>query len=122
MDKLYQYCVFFLGINAPIRFEYREKIWKGAAGVHWAMVYGNGKIKYHVIKISSSLANSSDTCRYFDSVLAHEFVHAWQAEYKPWKKKSHNKYFQDMAMKLEKFLNSEGFDIKGIYIPEHDKH
>ena len=119
MTDLFQYCIFFLGLNSPVRFEYREKIWKGNTGVHWALIYDTGEVKEHIIKASSLHMVSNDN-RSFESVLAHEFVHAWQAEYKRWKKKSHNKDFQNMAKKLQEFLTEEGFDIQDIYLPEVD--
>lgn len=121
MDKLFQYCIYFLSINAPVRFEFRQRIWKGNAGVHWATIKDNGKIKEHIIKVSSLQMYNGDNGRDFNSVVAHEFVHAWQAEYKPWKKKSHNKDFVDMAGKLQKFLVNMDVEIGDIYIKEYDK-
>ena len=116
MYKLFETCKVFLGIQKPIHFELRARIYKNSAGVHWANKKGDTILK-HVIKISYNQITDE---RNFETVLAHEFVHAWQAEYKPFKKIAHNKTFANKAMELETFLLGEGFDVKDIFRADLD--
>jgi hypothetical protein len=118
MFELFETCRVFLNIEKPIHLDIRPKIWKDAAGAHWGMVFPDKKIKNHVIKICY---NGLCEDRSFNTVLAHEFVHAWQMENKPWRKKAHTKTFIDKAKELETFLIGEGFKVKDIYNPELDK-
>jgi hypothetical protein len=118
MFELFETCRVFLNIEKPIHLDIRPRIWKGSAGVHWVMLFDNKKIKNHVIKISyNGLCEERD----FNTVLAHEFVHAWQMEHKPWKKNAHNKTFANKAKELETFLIGEGFKVKDIFNPDIDK-
>jgi hypothetical protein len=117
MHKLFDTCRVFLDIKKPIHFEFRERIYKNCAGVHWTNTKGDKIIK-HIIKISYNQLNEE---RNFETVLAHEFVHAWQAEYKPFKKVAHNKTFVNRAKELETFLSIQGFKVKDIFNPDIDK-
>lgn len=119
MIKLIQACTELLEIKSPVRIEFRDRIYKNSAGVHWAMVTDKNKVKYHVIK--ASLPQIADSMRNLETIIAHEFVHAWQAEYKPIKKKMHTITFARKAQYLQHSLKKLGFKLNPIYMPDHDK-
>lgn len=119
MDKLIHACVAYLEIQRPIdiRFVTRLK-YKGWHAYHTTLNKGD-KILKHVIKVS--LAATFDSRRDVDTVIAHEFVHAWQAEYAP-KSAMHGKVFAEKAFELRARLITDGFDIgEDIYDAEIDK-
>lgn len=55
-----------------------------------------------------------DNSREFDTLLAHELIHAWQEENK--KQEIHGPYFIKYARKMEKHFN-----LREIYIPGVDE-
>lgn len=119
MDKLIHACIAYLEIKRPIdiRFVTRLK-YKGWHAYHTTLNKGD-KILKHVIKVS--LAATFDSRRDVDTVIAHEFVHAWQAEYAP-KSAMHGKVFAEKAFELRARLITDGFDIgEDIYDAEIDK-
>ena len=54
-----------------------------------------------------------DNSRDFETLLAHELIHAWQEENK--KSETHGEYFIKYAKKMEK-----EFNLREIYIPDID--
>jgi hypothetical protein len=116
MDKLIGFCTFFLGIQNPVEVRIRETLKiKDARAYHVSWAKGN-KITRHVIYI-----NMQDDARDIETICAHEFVHAWQAEYAP-KSKTHGKLFANKCAELREFLISEGFNIRDdIYCKKTDK-
>ena len=54
-----------------------------------------------------------DNSRDFETLLAHELIHAWQEENKKWE--THGEYFIKYAKKMEK-----EFNLKEIYIEGTD--
>lgn len=119
MDKLIHACIAYLEIKRPvdIRFVTRLK-YKDWHACHTTLNKGD-KILKHVIKVS--LAATFGSRRDADTVIAHEFVHAWQAEYAP-KSAMHGKVFADKAFELRAKLIEDGFDIaEDIYDAEVDQ-
>jgi hypothetical protein len=112
-------CKEILKIQNPVEIVLRDRIYKGYLGVHWIEVKDSGKIKCHIIKIS--LKGLEKDYRDFQTILAHEFIHAWQAEYKPFKKIAHNPTFRRMSKFLENELADRGYVVSGIYLPKTDK-
>ena len=117
MLELFDTCRSFLKIKKPVEFTLKPRIYRNCTGVHWAEVK-DGKVLKHIIRISYS--RLAEDLRQFNTVLAHEFVHAWQAEYRPIRKKAHNKSFVKKALELEKYLIAMEFDVKDLYIPNID--
>ena len=112
MERLIKYSREYLDIKKPIRIEIKNRIYKNSAGVHWVDRLDNGKIKCHIIKVS---LNQISEDRNMNTVIAHEFVHAWQAEHKPFKKIAHNNTFQNKAKDFQRYLHRIGFDIQPLY-------
>lgn len=118
MLELITACKTYLKLKYPVRIEFKDRIWKNNLGVHWA-VYSGDKIKCHIINLSlNQLLNDT---RGVNEVLAHEFVHAWQAEYKPVRKKFHTPSFVKKAKELQGFLNYMGIRVNDLYLPDVDK-
>lgn len=68
-----------------------------------------GKITCHVIRIYNN-ADSRDSL----TLLAHELIHAWQAENN--KDEIHGPYFVRLARKMEK-----KFNLREVYLPGIDE-
>jgi len=66
-----------------------------------------GKLSEH--RITIYLKNAS---RDFDTLVAHELIHAWQEENK--KKEIHGKYFKALAKDMELEYGLEKIYIKGV--------
>jgi len=118
MFELITVCKTYLKLKYPVRIEFKNKIWKNCLGVHWTECSGD-KIKCHIIKLS--LNQLTYDIRGVNEVLAHEFVHAWQAEYRPIRKKYHTPSFAKKAKELQEFLNHMGIEVNDIYLPDIDK-
>jgi hypothetical protein len=110
-------CKSYLKIKHPVTIIFKDRIWKNSLGVHWAEVKDNA-IKCHIIKLS--LKQLPDDTRNINTVLAHEFVHAWQAEYRPIRKKVHNPSFIKKAKDLQGFLGYMGYPVTDLYLPDTD--
>ncbi len=119
MLELITYCKAYLNISKPVRIELKDRIYRNYTGVSWTNYASDGSIKCHVIKVS--LKRLFDDARGMNEIIAHEFVHVWQAEHKPIKKKYHTPSYIKKANSLRKFLNSSGFNIGQLYYPNVDK-
>lgn len=117
MENLIAACIAFLNIKCPVDIRLKSNLAKkysNCRALYYSWTKHDKPIK-HIIQVQLS-----DDSRNLDTIIAHEFVHAWQAEYRP-KSKVHGKSFQDMALNLRGFLCAEGFDISDdIYCPESD--
>lgn len=118
IEKLIAHCIKYLEIKANVEVKFRTKFprnMKGTRAYHNAWVRNN-KVIRHVIQLLMI-----EDARDAETVIAHEFVHAWQDEYAP-KSAVHGVKFQVMATRLREYLNENGFNIKeAIYCPEMDK-
>ncbi len=68
-----------------------------------------GKLKNHNITIWFC-----DNTRDFDTLVAHELIHAWQEENKKWE--THGPAFIKCARKMEK-----EFGLREVYLPDVDE-
>lgn len=104
-----------LGIKKPWDIRIKSKPDpSGYAAAYCEQHFRKGEIVKHIITIY--IPNMESSHYILDSVIAHEFIHAWQAEnniLNP--KKYHNDQFVDMAKKLKRKLG-----IPGIYSKETD--
>lgn len=116
MNKLIAACVKFLDIRRPYRVSIQSSLKnKDWFGYCTAVIDDNGKILRHTIAITME-----DMDKYhLNTILAHEFVHAWQFENNIGGK-NHNKRFQSKAAKLQDYLIGAGFDIGELYRPDID--
>jgi len=109
MKSLYEY-IKYLGLKKPVNLKIvtRKNRW---ADAEYEPEYSDktGKLKEHKITIYFK-ENSRD----FETLLAHELIHAWQEENK--KSETHGKFFIKYAKKMEK-----DFNLKEIYIDGVDE-
>lgn len=108
MKNLYEY-IKFLGLKKPVnlRIITRKNKW---ADAEYEPDYSDktGKLKQHLITVYYK-----DNTRDFETLIAHELIHAWQEENKA--QETHGKHFIKYARKMEKH-----FGLSEIYIPDID--
>lgn len=97
-----------LNLKLPIKFVLEEKD-NSTAGYYIPLYSKKGIIRKHKIFI-----NMLDGGRSFESLIAHEMIHAWQEENR--KKDCHGKSFIKMSQHIQNVLK-----IEGIFDPECDK-
>jgi hypothetical protein len=99
----------FLNIKLPYKIILRENKYKGGMAWHTALVR-KGKLIGHKIEVT---LDTTKDLRDTDTLIIHEFIHAWQAEngYTD----IHGKSFRRMARKVEKV-----FEIPNIYLKKYD--
>lgn len=105
MENLFNLCKKYLKITKPVVIKMSDLYLKYRA-THTYWVNTKGDIKRHVINIAIC-----EDGRNINTIIAHEFVHAWQAEHNP-KSETHGKEFAKKARLLRKYLNRRGFDIQ----------
>ncbi len=71
-------------------------------------------------RITINIATAQEWREDVLSVIAHEFVHAWQTEKHP-KSKEHGRTFQRKATQLRAALKILGFNLAPLYLPDTDK-
>jgi hypothetical protein len=99
----------FLGLKKPVDLRVVSRYEK-TADAYYEPVYSlSGKLKRHKITIYLI-----DACRGFETLLAHELIHAWQEETRK-TKKMHGRAFRKCAKKMEL-----EFNLKELYIPGVD--
>jgi len=98
----------FLEIEKPYKIVLKPTL-KGSAAEYYAMVR-KGKLVSHLIRVS--ISNLKGDIRDLNTLVVHEFIHAWQEE--KGLTEIHGPEFRKMARKLEKFLNMENIYIKGV--------
>jgi hypothetical protein len=107
MKNLFDY-INYLQLQKPVVIRLVTKPYKKADAEYRPRYSNSGKLKSHDIWVY--LTNNT---REFNSLLAHELIHAWQAENNV--TEIHGKYFQKYAKKMEK-----DFLLQNIYIPNID--
>ena len=107
MDKLYEY-INFLGLKKPVKIKIVTKPYIHADAEYLPLYNSKGKLKSHKIWIYTI-----NNTREFNTLLAHELIHAWQEEKQ--KTEIHGKHFIKYARKMETH-----FKLKEIYIPNID--
>jgi hypothetical protein len=97
----------FLEIQKPYKIVLKPTL-KGNAAEYYAMMR-KGRLVSHLIRVS--INNLKGDVRDLDTLLAHEFIHAWQQENSI--NEIHGPEFRRMARKLGKHLNLDDIYIKG---------
>lgn len=110
--RLINNIVGFLDLEKPFRIVIKPTIDKYTAA-EYISLYRKNKLIQHRITIAVSEFSDSNG-RSFESLIAHEFVHAWQEEWVK-ERKHHGKHFIKMARALETELG-----LSDIYIPGID--
>ena len=108
MKSLYEY-IKFLGLKKPVNLRIVTRK-NRFADAEYEPEFSDktGKLKEHKITIFLK-----DNSRDFETLLAHELIHAWQEEHK--KTETHGKFFIKYAKKME-----EQFNLTEIYLPDVD--
>lgn len=90
-----------LKLKKPVDLQFRFCQSSDYDAEYWPKMRGNGKIKRHIIRFYVCADQSFE--RPFNTLLAHELIHAWQAENDV--TDIHGQLFQEWACKLEKDFN-----------------
>jgi hypothetical protein len=107
MHDLIAKTIGFLNIQKPYKIVIKPKL-KDNRGEYFAM-YRKGKLVSHLIRIS--LHNMQYELRSLDTLIVHEFIHAWQEE--KGITDIHGPEFQTMAKFLGHHLKLESIYLKG---------
>lgn len=101
----------YLGLKCPYTIKLKSKESRDTAA-YWTMVNDHGILDYHLIHIyMGNLRYKGE--RDLETLIAHELIHAWQAENNL--DEIHGPGFIKIAAKM-----SEKFELPRIYIPEVD--
>ena len=101
----------YLGIKKPVDILLKDSERKDATAFHEPIFSDVGKLKRHRITVYARNLNKSE--RSIETLLAHELIHAWQAENGA--TDIHGASFAKMARPM-----SERFGLPDIYIPSVD--
>lgn len=99
----------YLGLKKPVTIRVLPKSNKWADAEYEAEYTEKGKLLEHIITIYTKGLQ-----RDFNTLVAHELIHAWQEENK--KSETHGKYFRKYARKME-----TDFGLSRVYDPEVDE-
>lgn len=100
-----------LQIQKPYKIILKPKLTTGNAAEYYAL-YRKQKLSSHIIRINLGTLENDTRC--INTLVVHEFIHAWQEE--TGLTEVHGKYFKGMA----KILSAE-FDLPLLYIKGVDK-
>jgi hypothetical protein len=114
----------WMKLECPIKYEFRPNSHKWMRAYHQAQINSKGKIKHH--KIVIYMGDFQDETRNLMTLICHELIHAWQAEYIQAGKfentiETHGLEFQFAAAFMKDWVNSQQITgIGKIYDPELD--
>lgn len=97
----------YLQLQKPVVIRLITKPYKKADAEYRPRYNNRGKLKSHDIWVY--LCGNTRT---FKTLLAHELIHAWQAENS--KTEIHGKYFRKYAKKMEKHFKLQDIYIRNI--------
>jgi hypothetical protein len=101
----------FLKLKKPVDIQFRFCKLSEYDAEYWPKMRDNGKIKRHIIRFY--VCSDLDFERDFNTLLAHELIHAYQAE--RGLTEIHGKHFKRLAEKM-----SKRFALNNIYNSELD--
>ena len=107
MQNLYKY-IKFLGLKKPVNLRIVTRLNRFADAEYEPIYSDSGKLEEHEITVYFK-----NNARDFETLVAHELIHAWQEEHK--KSETHGKFFIKYARKMEK-----EFNLNEIYIEKVD--
>lgn len=102
----------YLRLRIPYKIVIKPYL-KGGNSAEYYEMRRKGKLTQHLIRVNMRNLYE-DNARSFESLLVHEFIHAWQAENEILEA-DHGPEFVRIAQELEYHWN-----IPGIYIPGTD--
>jgi hypothetical protein len=107
MQNLNDY-IKFLGLTKPVVVRINSRSHMAWDGYYLPRYNGKGKLTEHRITLYLQ-----DQSRDFNTILAHELIHAWQEEHN--KTECHGWHFKRIAKKMGKH-----FDLSSVYIKGTD--
>ena len=99
----------YLGLKKPVTIRVLPKSNKWADADYEAEYSEKGKLLEHIITVYTKGLQ-----RDFNTLIAHELIHAWQAENN--KDEIHGPYFVKLAKKME-----TKFGLREVYLPGIDE-
>lgn len=110
MQNLNDY-IKFLGLTKPVTVRVKTGKTKKSYDALYQARYSDktGKLLGHCVTIYTQ-----DSSRDFDTLLAHELIHAWQEE--QGKTEIHGKHFKKYAKKMNEYFGLQEIYIKGVDI------
>ena len=99
----------YLKLKRPVQLTVINHASKSCDAEYETEYYDNGKIARHLITIYNNPYS-----RDFNTLVAHELIHAWQAENN--KDEIHGPYFVRLARKME-----TKFNLREVYLPGIDE-
>lgn len=119
LHNLIHDCIHFLDLSRKYEIILKDKTKKTHTAKYEALYNDHGKLVKHLITIYVGNIFKTPGERNIETLLAHEFVHAWQEEFG--KEDIHGDSFIEMAGQLQNWLLELGYDNIGpIYCPETD--
>jgi hypothetical protein len=107
MQNLHEY-IKFLGLTKPVVVRVKTRANKHYDGFYIARYSDRtGKLLEHRITI-----HVTKNARAFDTLLAHELIHAWQEENK--KTEIHGKHFKRLAKAMGEHFGIDEIYLKGV--------
>lgn len=103
----------YVGLKRPFEIQLRNTEKDSATAEYWALVTEKGKIKRHIIRVYLRNIWENSLERDLETIIAHEFIHAWQQEMGH--EDTHGNSFRQMAD-----IMSAYFGLPNIYNPELD--
>jgi hypothetical protein len=106
--KTLQQFIEYLDLKKPVVLKVNTRSHKAMDGCYVPRYSDKtGKLTEHRITIYTK-----DTYRDFDTLVAHELIHAWQEENK--KTEIHGKYFKALAKDMGEYFGLQEVYIKGV--------
>lgn len=119
LHNLISDCIHFLDLTTKYEIILKHKTKKTHSAKYEALYNDHGKLVKHLITIYVGNILKTPGERNVETLLAHEFVHAWQEEFG--KEDIHGDSFIEMAGYLQERLTELGYDNLGaIYDPDTD--
>lgn len=109
MHNLIAKTIRFLQLQKPYKIVIKPKLKGGARAEYYAMMR-KGKLVSHLIRINMS--GMEYDLRDLDTLIVHEFIHAWQEE--NGLTEIHGPGFQQLARELGQVLGLENIYLKGV--------
>ena len=109
MENLIADTIRFLHLQKPYKIVIKPKL-KGGNRAEYYGMYRKGKLVSHLIRVSVS--GLDEDIRDFNTLIVHEFIHAWQEE--KGITEIHGLEFQDKAKELGRVLGMKNIYLKGI--------
>ena len=117
MQSVIQHCVSIMNLKKPYKVSLVSKMRDKVCAFYTASYSAKGILLRHNIKVN--MQTVTEGYRTLNSLIVHEFIHAWQEEHNI--TEFHGKDFERMAKILEIFFQSNGYtDVTDVFIKGTD--